>query len=185
MLYTQKGDKGKTGLFCCNQKLTKGSLVAETLGSVDEINSLLGWCKVKAFEKNLLLGSKNRLAGETIDKIQNHLFSIQAEIAGAGKKITAGKVKFLETIINEIEKELPPIKSFFVAGGAELSAMFDFARTISRRAERRAVAAIDAGELKLGSQSLAYLNRLSSVLYALARAANFRAGLAEKSPDYK
>lgn len=185
MLYTQKGDKGKTELFCCDQKLTKGSLVAEALGSVDEINSLLGWCKIKAFEKNLFLGGKNRLAGEVIDKIQNDLFSIQAEIAGADKKISPNRVKFLETITDEIEKELPAIKSFFVAGGTELSAMFDFARAVARRAERQVTAAGDVGELKLKLSTKAYLNRLSSILYALARVANFRAGLAEKPPVYK
>ena len=84
-----------------------------------------------------------------------------------------------------IEKELPPIKTFFISGGTELAAMFDIARTISRRAERRVVGVVEEEDRKVGEFTKAYLNRLSSLLYALARKANFRAGVTEEGPDYQ
>ena len=87
--------------------------------------------------------------------------------------------------MDDIENELPEINSFFISGSTELSAMFDFARTLSRRAERRVVAVHRAGEVGLGGFTLQYLNRLSSVLYALARLSSHLSNVAEESPDYK
>ena len=97
----------------------------------------------------------------------------------------------VEKIINQAEKELPPIKSFFVAGGTMLGASLDQARTVARRAERAVVrACLPTGtaadnNLKLGPATLPYLNRLSSLLYALARLANHRAGVKEEAPTYR
>ncbi len=175
MLFTGKGDKGDTGLFGCKQRVSKSSAVAEALGSMDEINSFLGLIKMKAGEETAAL----------IRGIQHNLFIIQAELAGAEKTIAPEKVKQLEAVINGIEQELPPIKSFFVSGGTELGAMFDFARTVARRAERRVVQVVEGEERKVGEYSRAYLNRLSSVLYALARQTNFRAGVKEEPPHYE
>ena len=174
MLYTGKGDNGKTSLYHCDQRLSKSSLVAEALGSLDEINSFLGWCKVKASGKVL----------SQISSTQDNLFSVQAEVAGADKFVTSNDIKELETWIAEIEKSLPEIKSFIVSGGSELSAMFDFARTIARRTERKVVAVSEEKELIIKPETLAYLNRLSSFLYALARQANNEAGIEEKKPQY-
>ena len=105
------------------------------------------------------------------------------------------KLKEMEVIIDSIEKELPPIKTFFVSGGTELAALFDIARTISRRAERKVISVSDfySGEnikekenkIEIKDSTKAYLNRLSSILYALARLANHRANIKEESPDYK
>ncbi len=175
MLYTGKGDNGKTSLYHCDQSLSKSSLVAEALGSLDEINSFLGWCKVKA-------------SGQVPAQLaltQNNLFSVQAEVAGADKFVTIEDVFELEAWIGEIEKSLPPIKTFIVSGGSELSAMFDFARTIARRTERKVVAVSEAKEVALKPETLAYLNRLSSFLYALARQANKEVGIEEEKPSYK
>jgi len=94
-------------------------------------------------------------------------------------------IKEIENIIDTIEKELPPIKSFFISGGTELASLFDIARTISRRAERRVIAVADEGKVEIKASTKSYLNRLSSILYALARFSNFRAGITEESPDYK
>ncbi len=170
--------------FGCDQRISKSSAVAEALGSLDEINSFLGLCKVKAGEKNFLLpGGVN--AKEQICNIQKNLFIVQAEVAGSKMSVTEEKVKELESITDSIEKELPPIKSFFISGGTELASLFDIARTIARRAERRVVVANEEGKNTVGPHTLAYLNRLSSALYALARFANHSAGIPEESPDYK
>ncbi|MFA6078021.1 MAG: cob(I)yrinic acid a,c-diamide adenosyltransferase [Candidatus Paceibacterota bacterium] len=176
MLYTRKGDKGMTGTFGCDQKMSKSSAIAEALGTLDEINSFLGVCKVL---------SRDLKTEEIINRVQQNLFIVQAELAGSDKTIDEEKVKEVEEIIDGIEKELPPIKTFFVSGGTELASSFDFARTLSRRAERRVVAVVEEGEVKVGEQTLAYLNRLSSLLYALARLSNKNSGITEQSPTYK
>ncbi len=196
MFYTRKGDKGTTKTFGCDQRISKSSVIAEALGSLDEINSFLGFCKVKvrparnAFstadaggKEKLLIGKLE--VGQIVHDIQKNLFIIQAELAGASMSIDEEKIKEVEAIINSIEKELPPIKTFFISGGTELAALFDIARTISRKAERRVVEVKEEGKVSVKESTLAYLNRLSSLLYALARLANHKAGITEKSPDYK
>lgn len=176
---------GETGLFGCSQRISKSSAVAEALGGLDEINSLLGFCKVRAKEKNLAVKSLGKEVGDLVNEIQHNLFIIQAELAGSKMTIGEEKVKYLEEVINKIEQEMPPIKNFFVSGGTELAATFDFARTVARRAERRVVQVVDGGEQTVGKHSRALLNRLSSALYAFARYANFSAGVAEEPPTYK
>lgn len=175
MLYTRKGDNGTTKTFGCDQRISKSSAIAEALGSLDEINSFLGICKVKVEpqEKNI------------IHEVQKNLFIIQAEVAGSLMSITEDKVKEVEKIIDDIEKKLPPIKSFFISGGTEIATSFDMARTIARRAERRVVGVAEEGKVNVGEFTKAYLNRLSSLLYALARLANFKAGISEEGPDYR
>jgi cob(I)alamin adenosyltransferase len=185
MLYTGKGDNGTTSAFGCCQRFSKSSVIAEALGTLDEINSFLGLIKVDIHASSVSVPGVKEFIPETIDKVQQNLFIAQAEIAGADKHITREKVIELETIINAVEKELPPIKSFFVSGGTELAAMLDFARTLSRRAERRVVGVVDEGLQKVGEDTLAYLNRLSSLLYALARQVNHKSGITEESPKYK
>ncbi len=185
MLYTGKGDKGKTGLFGCNQKISKSSAIAEALGSLDECNSFLGLAKVLSKEKNFGVGDDGPLFYELVSGIQQNLFIIQAELAGAPKTIEESKLRDIEKIINDIEGELPPIKSFFISGGSELATTFDFARTLARRAERRVVAVVENEDRKIGEWSLAYMNRLSSILYALARLSNRKAGIDEESPTYE
>ncbi len=172
MFYTGAGDGGLTTTFGCDQKISKSSAVAEALGSLDEINSLLGLPKVAAE------GEINA----ALEAAQQTLFIIQAELAGAEKTVPEERVRDLEKLINEIEKSLPPITTFFVSGGTALAAQLDFARTVARRAERRVVAV--AEERPVGKWTLAYLNRLSSALYALARLANHKSGIKEQPPRY-
>lgn len=183
MLYTRKGDKGITTVFGCDQKLSKSSAIAEALGALDETNSFLGLCKVH--EKAVSYKLSALSFSEIIHQAQQNLFIIQAELAGTQKSIAENKVKEIEKIIDEAEKELPPIKTFFISGGTELSAMFDVARTITRRAERRVVEVSEEGKVKIGEYSLAYLNRLSSLLYALARLTNYKSGINEQIPNYR
>ncbi len=171
MLYTRKGDRGTTRTFGCDQRISKSSAIAEALGSLDEINSFLGVLKVKS----------SLSFAEIIHNVQQKLFIIQAEVAGAKKTIEKKHIKEIEKIIDSAEKELPPIKTFFISGGTELAAMFDIARTIARRAERRVI----GSDAKIGVHTLAYLNRLSSLLYAMARLTNHKYGITEESPAYK
>ena len=185
MLYTRKGDTGTTKTFGCDQRISKSSSIAEALGSLDEINSFLGLIKIKAGDITFSLPDNKIIVSETIDRIQQDLFIIQAELAGAPKTITPEKVKCLEEIIDNIEKTLPPIKTFFVSGGVELATLSDIARTIARRAERRVIGVVDEGKTKIGKDTLAYLNRLSSVLYAFARNFNHLANIKEEAPQYK
>jgi cob(I)alamin adenosyltransferase len=184
MLYTRRGDDGTTKTFGCDQRISKSSSVAEALGTLDEINSFLGICKVRAKEAGLVLPG-GVLCHEAVHGVQKNLFIVQAELAGSQMSITEDKVKEVEAMIDAIEKELPPIKSFFISGGSELGATFDFARTLSRRAERRVVGVAEEGNVAVGEFTRKYLNRLSSILYALARFANHSAGVVEEGPDYK
>lgn len=177
MLFTGKGDDGTTKLFNCDQrKISKSSEIPEALGASDELNAFLGLVKVRA--------TKEPRIAEAIRDIQENLFIIQAEIAGANKKINKSAVQNIENLINEMEKEIPPVKNFSIPGGTELSALLDVARTLARRAERRVIAVHEMNSEKISCETLAYLNRISSLLFALARFANHQAGIAEESPHY-
>jgi len=185
MLYTGRGDDGSTKTFGCNQRISKSSKIAEALGSLDEINSFLGLVKIKSKDLFLNLDQRNINIKEIVNQIQQDLFIIQAHLAGADKIIIIEKVNWLEDIINQIEKIIPPVNSFFVSGGCELATLFDIARTIARRAERRVVDACEEDTIVINKNTLAYLNRLSSILYALARFANHNQNIIEDKPLYE
>jgi len=182
-LYTGKGDDGTTTTFGCDQRMSKSSAIAEALGVMDEANSYLGLCKTQSVADNFTL--KDKKIADIVHEMQDDCFTVQAELAGADKTIQKEKVEWLESMIAEIEGELPEIHSFFISGGTELASRFDFARTLIRRAERRVVGVHDEGIQKVGRYTLAYLNRMSSMLYALARFANYQREVEEDSPDYE
>ena len=181
MLYTGKGDDGTTKLFACDQRISKSSAISEALGVTDETNSLLGVLKMRG-------GKLEAVAGLTyhdmLDDVQQDLFVVQAQLAGAAKHVDKERVEKIEQWVGLIESELPPITTFFVSGGTELGALCDYSRTVARRAERCVVAAMDEGMGNEKPPMLAYMNRLSSLLYALARLANNRAGITEEKPHY-
>ena len=181
MLYTGKGDNGTTKLFGCDQRIAKSSAIAEALGSVDEINSLLGVVKMQAVD---VIAVEGKSYHQLLSDVQQDLFVVQAQLAGANKHMTEDRVKKVEQWIAIIESELPPITSFFVSGGTLLGATCDFARTVARRAERRIVSALEIPDLTQKPPMFAYMNRLSSLLYALARLANHRGGINEEKPHY-
>ena len=185
MLYTRKGDKGDTHFFGCDQRFSKTSERAEALGGVDEINSLIGVCKIKVGEMDLRLKKKNLFLRDLLGRVQEDLFIIQANLAGSDKKISKEKISYLESVIDEIEKQMPPIKTFFLAGGSEESALFDYARAVARKAERNVINLNEKAKSSVDSLVLSYLNRLSSFLYALARFYNFKMDIKEKPPLYQ
>lgn len=175
MLYTKAGDKGQTTVFGCLKKFSKSSPRIEALGSLDELNSLLGLCKVRASK---IKSSKRGLIPKWLGDIQNDLFIIQGEVAGCGKSFKKDRINEIEKIIDKVEKKLPKFKSFIVAGGTELSALLDYSRAVARRMERKCVGI----KKEINPESLKYLNRLSSLLFVLARLAN--KGIKERRPRY-
>jgi cob(I)alamin adenosyltransferase len=177
MLYTRKGDSGITKVFGCDQqRISKSSELPEALGALDELNAFLGFVKMRA-------ATELRIA-PLLHEIQETLFIVQAEVAGANKKVADGTVASVEEITNAIEREIPPLKGFSIAGGTELSALLDVARVLARRAERRLVAVSEVKLQNLSQETVSYMNRLSSLLFALARLANHLAGVSEESPRY-
>lgn len=190
MLYTGKGDGGTTKTFDAapGVRISKASELPEALGTLDELNSFVGLAKVvarRSDDPKIPLGKRTRLTSSILADIQETLFIVQAEVAGAPKRVGKPKVQQAELIINTLEELMPPITTFTVAGGTELSATLDVARTIARRTERRVLAVMELGIRKVSPNTKAYLNRLSSLLFALARFANESAGIARQAPKYK
>src|SRR3989344_7442051 len=130
MLYTRKGDGGTTKAFDTKpgERISKASWRTTALGALDEINSLLGFCKIKVSEWQFRVSSDGPLFRDIIHQVQKDLFIVQAEIAGAPKTIPPEKVLWMEKIIDVAERALPPIKSFVIPGGREVSALLDVAR---------------------------------------------------------
>ena len=189
MLYTRKGDDGTTKAFNskAGQRMSKSSCQTESLGALDELNSFLGIVKVRTTDVSWSVphGATDKHPAEIVGWIQHCLFTVQAGVAGAGTTISPEKVSEAEALTDAIEKEMPPITTFFVSGGTELAALFDVSRTLARKAERRVVAAVEEKEVSVSVETLAFLNRLSSLLYALARLTNHLSGIKEEAPLYQ
>ncbi|MBI5003852.1 cob(I)yrinic acid a,c-diamide adenosyltransferase [Candidatus Kaiserbacteria bacterium] len=182
--FTGKGDGGTTKLFDSPQgvRVSKSSPIFECLGQLDELNSITGWCKVACPDD---LSIDGRLGKDILREVQNHLFTIQAEVAGAPKSVPPESVEEVSALIKSIESQLPEVKSFLVPGGTEFSARLDIARAISRRAERRLVMLHESGERAVSESSRAYANRLSSLFYAFTRFTNHHFSVIEYPPEYK
>jgi cob(I)alamin adenosyltransferase len=184
MLYTRKGDNGTTKTFDSKpgERISKSSCRTESLGALDELNSFLGLANVKAAAVDWKVNGKS--LADIVMWVQNGLFIVQAEVAGSDKKISEDKVKEMEAFADAIENELPPITTFFISGGTELAALFDVSRTLARKAERRVIKALEEDSISVGPDTLAYLNRLSSLFYAMARLTNHKSGIKEVPPSY-
>jgi cob(I)alamin adenosyltransferase len=177
-IYTRKGDTGTTGLLFGGERVSKASLRTDAYGGTDEAVSALGLARAA-------IGSETdrteaRLAA-LIMRLQRELFVVGAELAThtdrrgkltAGTSlVTAEMVTALEGEIDALEADHPMPAEFVLPGESMTGAALDLARTAVRRAERRAVALADAGELD-GSQVVPYLNRLADLLFVMARAAD-------------
>ena len=188
MLYTKKGDNGTTKLFDCPQgkRISKSDFVFEVLGTIDELNSSLGYAKVLSKKsKDMLFFETQKVSYEKIlETLQQNLFCVQAELGGSDIHLRKNHIIYLEKVIYEITTLLPPIKSFIIAGGGETGAYLDIVRSVARRAERQVVKLKDGKERIVSDESIIFLNRLSSVLYALARFANYQEGYFERKPEY-
>jgi len=172
-LYTRRGDTGETDLFG-GERVLKDSLRVEAYGEVDELNACVGAAAAASEQADL---------APLLQRIQSTLFDVGSTLAtpDAAHRSKAGvphaseaDVEELEAAIDRAEAELVPLKSFVLPGGTAAAAAFHVARTVCRRAERRAVA-LNASE-PLDGAELRYLNRLSDLMFAWARLENARAG---------
>jgi len=171
-IYTRTGDKGETGLFG-GGRVPKDSVRVEAYGSVDELNSVLGVVRSFVMDKEL---------DSILHEVQNDLFVVGGDLATIKKdqkitRITAERVLELEAIIDKYEGELPPLKSFILPSGGAAGASLHFARAVTRRAERQIVRLARSEEIS--DQLIPYINRLSDLLFVLARIANRRDGKSE------
>ena len=164
-IYTRGGDGGETSLGD-GSRVPKTDARVVAYGVVDELNSQLGL---------VLAGEVPPRVREPLERIQNELFDLGADLAvpfveGDDKlRVTLAQVEELERLCDEFNAELDPLRSFVLPGGTELAAHLHVARTVCRRAE---IATVTASSESVNPLALVYLNRLSDLLFILARAAN-------------
>ena len=172
-IYTRTGDAGETSLFD-NTRVLKSDARVDAYGEVDELNASLGVARAAMTDADL---------AAVIEPIQRDLFAIGARLADPASRIAGRMVKAavtdadvgrLEAAIDRLEEELLPLRTFILPGGCSSASLLHLARTICRRAERRVVA---LGADAVDRVVVVYLNRLSDLLFVMARAANRRAGL--------
>lgn len=180
MFYTRQGDQGTTCTLRSRNRISKNAPEIEALGALDEINSFIGLCTAKLRAKT---NTHHHALATTLCEVQHILFIIQAELAGApGKTVHHEHVLWLEKMLAQLELTIRPINSFIVSGGEELSALFDIARTIARRAERTLTQALEHEPTLAGTHTQAFMNRLSSFLYICARSINQEKNVIEQIP---
>lgn len=178
-IYTRTGDAGQTALFG-GGRTSKADPRVAAYGDVDELNAALGAvlaCEPVEFEPDLLQGIQRdlfamggRLASPNPEKVGKALEKAQ---------VTPERVAALEAAIDRVQAELIPLSAFVLPGGTMKAALFHVARTVCRRAERGVVALAEHQDVP--PIILAYLNRLSDLLFTLARLANHKAGAAERT----
>ena len=174
-IYTKTGDAGETSLFD-NTRVSKSDARVDAYGEVDELNACLGAARAALDDVDL---------EQVLVLIQRELFAVGARLADPSSRIAGRVTKAavsedavprLEATIDRLEQELPPLRRFILPGGAAGGALLHLARTVCRRAERRVVA---LGPDAVDGVVVVYLNRLSDLLFVMARAANRRAGIIE------
>jgi cob(I)alamin adenosyltransferase len=175
-IYTRSGDDGDTGLFDGTRVLKSDPRVA-SYGDVDELNAWLGLVRASTDDEDLIT---------MLERIQRDLFGLGARLADPSRRIaervtkaavTAEDVTRLERWIDTLDSELPPLRRFILAGGSTVGAALHVARTVCRRAER-SIVGLGSGAIE--PELLIYINRLSDLLFVMARAANRRSGKPEQ-----
>ncbi len=166
-IYTKTGDEGKTSLFG-GERVDKNNIRIKAYGTVDELNSVIGLALSEKVDKR---------TNEILSNVQQTLFIIGGELAtpenvksSAIKSISTDDISLIEKGIDEFELELSPLKNFILPGGSKTAATLHFARTVCRRAEREIVE-IDQKE-KVNQKIIIYINRLSDLLFVIARFEN-------------
>jgi cob(I)alamin adenosyltransferase len=169
-IYTRTGDSGETALLG-GQRVSKAAPRVAAYGDVDELNAWLGLVRAERLDGQL---------SSMIERIQRDLFAIGARLADPGGKVadrvekaavTSDDATRLEEWIDQLQSEVSPLRRFILAGGSPVGASLHVARTICRRAERTVVG---LGSDQVDREVLVYLNRLSDLLFVMARAANHR-----------
>ena len=172
-IYTRAGDAGETSLGD-GSRVRKTDPRIEAYGTVDELNSLIGLA---------LAGDLPEEFRPWLEQVQNDLFDLGADLSVPLEdererlRVTGAQVERLEEVCDRVNERLEPLKSFVLPGGSEGAALLHVARTVCRRAERQATALAETSELN--PDALAYLNRLSDLLFILARSANAERGAPE------
>ena len=174
-IYTKTGDAGETSLFD-NSRVSKADARVDAYGEVDEVNACLGAALSLEVDADI---------ADVLTIIQKDLFAVGARLADPSSRIadrvtkaavTARQIELLETTIDRLEAELSPLRRFILPGGSQAGALLHLARTVCRRAERRVVG---LGADSVEPSVIVYLNRLSDLLFVMARAVNHRAGVPE------
>lgn len=177
-IYTRDGDEGDT-VRAGGGRVRKSDPLVEAVGTLDELNACLGLCLARVSPDSAEVAA-------ALQPTQGELLALGAELAAVGTEAVvpagpgADAVARMEHTIDEISARLPALDCFLLPGGGELASRLHLARTVCRRAERRTVAAADAGA-ELPAAALRYLNRLGDLLFVLARRACADAG-APKAP---
>lgn len=168
-IYTRTGDKGTTGLGD-GSRVNKDHAQIEAIGTVDELNSVLGLMLTEPVPEDL---------AEIFVEIQHKLFDLGAELSlpPGSHRLIAGDIDRLEVLLDRYNESLAPLKDFILPGGSKAGALCHLARTVCRRAERTLVS-LNAIR-PVSETSLSYLNRLSDLLFVLARILNKRDGCAD------
>ena len=170
-IYTKTGDGGDTSLFD-QTRVSKADARVDAYGEVDELNACLGAARAAGVGDDL---------AASLESIQKDLFAVGARLADPSARIaarvskaaiTAATVERLEQLIDRLETEMPPLRSFILPGGSQAGSLLHLARTVCRRAERRVIA---LGSGAVDPVLVVYLNRLSDLLFVMARAVNHRA----------
>jgi cob(I)alamin adenosyltransferase len=176
-VYTRRGDGGQTDLVG-GKRVAKDGLRIEAYGTVDELNAAVGLARARNAATLPRVRARGAAAARELDallrKLQNELFDLGGELATPPEEFRPGmfrvgeaEVKALEAAMDRCQKDLKPLVSFVLPGGGEVSALLHVARTICRRAERKALRLMR--EEEIGEWPLAYLNRLSDLLFVLSR----------------
>lgn len=174
-IYTKTGDSGETGLFD-GTRVAKSDARVDAYGEVDELNACLGLARAEI---------EDTVLRDELARIQQDLFALGARLADPAAKIAERVTKAaiapddiarLERLIDAADAELPALRRFILPGGGRAGAALHLARTVCRRAERRMVA---LGPGAVEPDLLVYINRLSDLLFTLARLINHRAGVSE------
>ena len=172
MVYTGRGDRGKTDLSS-GERVSKSSERIAAYGTVDELNSLTG-----------LIASKSDRKRDELEEIQNELHILQAELANMepDTKITEENTQRLEHLCDKYQEECPPLRNFILSGGTEVASHMHHARSVCRRAERKVVELDEKQQIR--EEVLAYINRLSDLFFLMARHENHLEDVEEKPPKY-
>ena len=177
-IYTKTGDKGQTSLLR-GGRVAKHHPRVEAYGTFDELNSLIGVVRTL---------NQDEVITEILADLQPRLHRLCSDVAAAVEgdgdstyklpRIRAEEVIHLEQLIDRMDEELPPLTHFILPGGSPAGANLHLARTVCRRGERRLTELLEAGE-PINQDAMMFVNRLSDMLFTLARYANFRAGQEE------
>jgi cob(I)alamin adenosyltransferase len=182
-IYTKTGDLGDTGLFD-GTRVSKADPRVDAYGEIDELNAWLGMVRANGREQAGAGGIDTQIV-DCLERLQRDLFAVGATLADPRHKIakrvakaliTDADVARLEQWIDAFEKELTPLTRFILAGGSKAGATLHVARTVCRRAERRMVS---LGDGEVDPVVLIFVNRLSDLLFVMARLVNARAGIPE------